>query len=43
MSNASAHRLDSGATTLAADGSSEASDSRSKTYTTVNLRAEFRF
>ncbi len=43
VSNASAHRLDSGATTLAADGSSEASDSRSKTYTTVNLRAEFRF
>ena len=43
VSNASAHRYDSGSTTLLADGSSEATDSRSKTYTTVNLRAEFRF
>jgi iron complex outermembrane receptor protein len=43
VSNASAHRFDSGATTVAADNSSEASDTRTKTYTTVNLRAEFRF
>ena len=26
-----------------ADGSSEASDTSARTYTTVNLRAEFRF
>jgi iron complex outermembrane receptor protein len=43
VSNATAHRYDSGATTVAADNSSEASDTRTKTYTTVNLRAEFRF
>lgn len=43
VTNASAHRYDSGSTTLLADGSSEATDSRAKTYTTVNLRAEFRF
>jgi len=43
VSNATAHRHDSGATTVLADRSSEASDTRSKTTTTVNLRAEFRF
>jgi len=43
VTNASAHRYDSGSTTLLADGSSEATDSRAKTTTTVNLRAEFRF
>ncbi len=43
VSNASAHRYDSGSTTGLADGSSEASDSRSRTYTTLNLRAEFRY
>ncbi len=43
VSNAGAHRHDSGSTTVLADGSSEASDSRTRTYTTVNLRAEFRF
>jgi len=42
VSNATAHRYDSGATTFADDGS-EASDTRTKTFTTVNLRAEFRF
>jgi len=43
LSNASAHRYDSGSTTLLADGSSEASDSRTRTFTTLNLRAEFRY
>lgn len=43
VSNASAHRYDSGSTILLADGSSEATDSRTRTFTTVNLRAEFRF
>lgn len=43
VSNATAQRYDSGATTTAADGSSEASDTQTKTSTTVNLRAEFRF
>ena len=43
VSNASAHRYDSGSTTLLADGSSEATDSRARTSTTVNLRGEFRF
>jgi outer membrane receptor for ferrienterochelin and colicins len=43
ISNASAHRYDSGSTTLLADGSSEATDSRARTSTTVNLRGEFRF
>ena len=43
VSNASAHRHDSGTTTLLADGSSEATDSRARTSTTVNLRGEFRF
>lgn len=42
VSNATAHRHDSGATTFSGDGS-EASDTRTKTFTTVNLRAEFRF
>ena len=42
VSNATAQRSDSGVTTLTADGS-EASDTRTKTFTTVNLRAEFRF
>ena len=43
VSNASAQRYDSGSTSLLADGSSEATDSRARTFTTVNLRAEFRF
>lgn len=43
VSNATAHRHDSGATTVLADRSSEASDTRTKTFTTVNLRGEFRF
>ena len=43
VSNAGARRYDSGSTTLLADGSSEATDSRARTFTTVNLRAEFRF
>ncbi|MBP7667420.1 MAG: TonB-dependent receptor [Burkholderiaceae bacterium] len=43
VSNASAHRYDSGSTILLADGSSEATDSRARTSTTVNLRGEFRF
>jgi iron complex outermembrane receptor protein len=43
VSNASAHRYDSGATTVLADGSSEATDSRARTTTTINLRAELRF
>ena len=43
VSNATAHRFDSGATTVLADGSSEASDARTRTFTTVNLRGEFRF
>ena len=32
-----------GSTTLLADGSREATDTQTRTYTTVNLRAEFRF
>jgi iron complex outermembrane receptor protein len=43
VSNASAHRYDSGSTSVLADGSSEATDTRSRTTTNVNLRAEFRF
>ena len=43
VSNASAHRYDNGSTTLLADGSREATDTQTRTYTTVNLRAEFRF
>ncbi len=43
VSNASAQRHDSGSTTVLDDKSSEASDTRSRTYTTVNLRAELRF
>jgi len=43
VSNAAAHRYATGATTVLADGSSEASDTTAKTFTTVNLRAEFRF
>lgn len=42
VSNATAHRHDSGATTVTDDGS-EASDTRTRTFTTINLRAEFRF
>jgi outer membrane receptor for ferrienterochelin and colicins len=43
VSNAGARRYDTGTTTTLADGSSEASDSSARTYTTVNLRGEFRF
>ncbi len=43
VSNASAQRYDSGSTIRLADGSSEATDSQARTYTTVNLRAEVRF
>lgn len=43
VSNAGARRHDSGSTTLLADGSSEATDTQARTYTTVNLRAELRF
>ncbi|MDH4392647.1 MAG: TonB-dependent receptor [Aquabacterium sp.] len=43
VSNAGARRYDSGSTTLLADGSSEATDTLARTFTTVNLRAEFRF
>ena len=43
VSNAGARRYDTGTTTVLTDGSSEASDSSTRTYTTVNLRGEFRF
>ena len=43
VSNAGARHYETGTTTTLADGSSEASDSSARTYTTVNLRAEFRF
>jgi iron complex outermembrane receptor protein len=43
LSNAGAQRYITGTTTVLADGSSEASDSSARTYTTVNLRGEFRF
>lgn len=43
LSNAGAQRYDTGTTTTLADGSSEASDRSARTYTTVNLRGEFRF
>jgi iron complex outermembrane receptor protein len=43
LSNAGARRYDTGSTTTLADGSSQASDSSARSYTTVNLRAEIRF
>ena len=43
ISNATARRYDTGSTTVLADGSSQATDSRASTSTTVNLRGEFRF
>ena len=43
VSNAAARLYDTGNTTVLADGSSEASDTRTRTFTNVNLRAEFRF
>ncbi|MBL8353198.1 MAG: TonB-dependent receptor [Burkholderiaceae bacterium] len=43
IGNAGARNFDTGTTTVLADGSSQASDSATRTYTTVNLRAEFRF
>ena len=43
LSNAGAQRYDTGTTTVLPNASSEASDSSARTYTTVNLRAEFRF
>jgi iron complex outermembrane receptor protein len=43
VNNASARRYDTGSTTTLADGSSAASDTSTRTYTTVNLRGEFRF
>ena len=43
LSNLGARRYDTGLTTTLADGSSEATDTAARTFTTVNLRAEFRF
>ena len=43
IGNAAAQRYETGTTTVLADGSSQASDSSARTYTTVSLRAEFRF
>ena len=43
LSNLGARRYDTGLTTTLADGSSEATDTSARTFTTVNLRAEFRF
>ena len=43
VSTAGAQRYDTGTTTTLADGSSEAADTSTRTYTTVNLRGEFRF
>ena len=43
VANASASDFESGTTTFLADGSSAASDSRNRSYTTVTLRAELRF
>ena len=43
VANASASDFESGTTTYLLDGSSAASDSRNRSYTTVTLRAELRF
>jgi outer membrane receptor for ferrienterochelin and colicins len=43
VSNALARPYDSGSTALLADGGQQASDTRSRSTTTVNLRAELRF
>ena len=43
LSNAGARPYDTGLTTLLADGSSQASDTSTRSFTTVNLRGEFRF
>lgn len=43
LSNASPRPYDSGLSTLLADGSSQSSDTTTRSTTTVNLRGEFRF
>ena len=43
LSNAGPRPYDTGLSTLLADGSSQSSDTSTRTYTTVNLRGEFRF
>ena len=43
VSNADALRYDTGSTTTLADGSTQASDTSARSYTTLNLRAELRF
>ena len=48
LSNASARRYDTGSTTLLADANgafagSQSTDTSARSYTTVNLRGEFRF
>jgi iron complex outermembrane receptor protein len=43
LSNAGARNYDTGTTTTLADLSSQASDTRTRSYTTINLRGEFRF
>ncbi len=43
LSNADARRYDTGSTIVLADGSSQATDTQTRTTTTVNLRGEFRF
>ncbi len=43
LSNALARRYDSGLSTVLADGSVESTDTSARSYTTINLRGEFRF